>query len=96
MVQVFEQEIEETFEMTDLGLLYHFLIIKVKQSKAGIFITQRCYIVDKLMMFNMHKSKAVGTPMFTNEKLQAADTSRVVDAMMYRSLVGILLYATYT
>ncbi|XP_039125727.1 uncharacterized mitochondrial protein AtMg00810-like [Dioscorea cayenensis subsp. rotundata] len=86
---------QETFEMTDLGLLHHFLGIEVKQSKTGIFITQRHYIAD-MMMFNMHQSKAIGTPMFVNEKLQAEDSSGAVDAKMYRSLVGRLLYATHT
>lgn len=34
--------------------------------------------------------------MFVNEKLQAEDLSGAVDAKMYRSLVGRLLYATHT
>lgn len=34
MVQVFKQEMQETFEITDLGPLHHFLGIEVKQSKT--------------------------------------------------------------
>lgn len=70
MVQVFKEEMQETFEMTDLGILNHFLGIEVRQSKAGIFITQRRYIEDIVKTFKMHQSKAVTTPMFVNEKLQ--------------------------
>lgn len=96
MVQVFKEEMQETFEMTDLGILNHFLGIEVRQSKAGIFITQRQYIEDILKTFKMHQSKAVTTPMFVNEKLQVEKASGGTDAKVYRSLVGRLLYATHT
>lgn len=57
------------FEMSDLGLLYYFLGLKVKQAEDRVFISQRKYARDLLKKFNVLSCKIVATPMNVNEKL---------------------------
>ena len=49
-----------------------------------------------LKKFQMDDSKPVGTPMVTGCKLSKFDDSEDVEQIMYRSMIGILLYATAT
>ena len=44
----------------------------------------------------MKDCKSVATPLIVNEKLSKEDGSKEVDASIYRSLVGSLLYLTAT
>lgn len=39
----FKENMKQEFEMTDLGLLHFFLGLEIKQSNAGIFISQQKY-----------------------------------------------------
>ncbi|XP_050897384.1 secreted RxLR effector protein 161-like [Lathyrus oleraceus] len=80
--------------MSDLGLLHHFLGIEVYQDEYGVFICQkRCteYILKK---FGMYGSKPIDIPLVVNENLKKEDGGRLVDASMYRILVGSLFYLT--
>jgi len=49
-----------------------------------------------LKKFQMDDSKPVGTPMVTGCKLSKFDDSEEVEQTMYRSMIGILLYAIAT
>ena len=84
------------FEMTDLGLMKHFLSFQVRQSKCEAFIFQEKYIEDLLKKFHMAACKPVSTPMSSNEKLQQEDAVEKANAKIYRSLVGSLIYLTNT
>ncbi|XP_039155515.1 uncharacterized mitochondrial protein AtMg00810-like [Eucalyptus grandis] len=84
------------FEMTDLGKMVYFLGLEVKQSPYEIFICQRKYLKEILKKFQMEECRSVSTPMAAKEKLQKVDGTDVVDASMYRSLIGCLMYLTAT
>jgi hypothetical protein len=47
-----------------------------------------------LKKFQMEFSKPVGTPMVTGCKLSKFDDTKYVDQIVYRSMIGSLLYAT--
>lgn len=96
MIAEFKEDMMKTFEMTDLGLMHYFLGIEVSQRKNGIFISQKKYIEELLKKFKMCGCKPVATPLVANEKLQKDDGSPKVDASLYRSLIGSLLYLTAT
>ena len=43
------------FEMTDIGLMSHYLDIRVKQAEGVIFISQEAYSKSILKKFDMEK-----------------------------------------
>ncbi len=57
------------FQTKDLGKLKYFLGIEVAQSKAGIVISQRKYVLDMLEETWMLDCKAIDTPMDPDVKL---------------------------
>ncbi|XP_057249968.1 uncharacterized mitochondrial protein AtMg00810-like [Beta vulgaris subsp. vulgaris] len=84
------------YEMTDLGAMKYFLGMQVKQSPGRIFLSQEKYADDLLKKFNMSECKPLATPMALNERLSKNDGKEKVDASIYRSLVGSLIYLTHT
>ncbi|XP_057535385.1 uncharacterized mitochondrial protein AtMg00810-like [Amaranthus tricolor] len=92
MIDEFKKSMMSKYEMTDLGAMKYFLGMQVKQSPDKIFLSQEKYAEDMLKKFNMSNCK----PMATNEKLSKNDGKEKVDASLYRSLVGSLIYLTNT
>ncbi|XP_058722251.1 uncharacterized protein LOC131594177 [Vicia villosa] len=90
------QEMMKKYEMSDLGLLHDFIGIEVYQDEYGVFICQRRYAENILKKFGMNGCKPVDIPLVVNEKLKKEDGGRLVDASMYRSLVGSLFFLTAT
>lgn len=84
------------FEMTDLGKLHHFLGINVQQTQGGIFISQEKYASEILKKFKMENANPVATPCITGLKLSKEGEGKLVNATMFRSLVGNLMYLTAT
>lgn len=96
LVTQFKLEMQQNFDMTDLGLLSYFLGMEVMQDKHGVFVTQKRYAQELLKKFNMLQCKAAPTPMCTSDKLQAVDCSGDAEIGRYRSLVGQLIYLTHS
>ncbi|KAK2980779.1 hypothetical protein RJ640_009564 [Escallonia rubra] len=84
------------YEMSDLGLLHHFLGMEIVQDEHGVFISQKKYALSVLKKFGMHACNPVAIPLVLSEKLKKEDGGRKVDATLYRSLVGNLMYLTAT
>jgi hypothetical protein len=78
------------------GYYITFLGIEVYQDKEDVFISQRMYAKKILRKFRMVGCKPMATPLAVNEKLKKEDGGKKVDATLYRSLVGNLLYFTAT
>jgi hypothetical protein len=79
-----------------VGEMKFFLGLQITQSDKGISIFQTKYINEMLKKFQMEDSKPVGTPMVTGCKLSKFDDTKDVDQIVYRSMIGSLLYATAT
>jgi hypothetical protein len=47
-----------------------------------------------LKKFGMNESKAISTPMGTNENLDSDTSGNMVDQKLYRSMIGSQLYVT--
>ena len=62
------------------------------QNVDGIFLGKWKYAVDILKRFGVMDCKAMTTPMESNLKLLSVDSSNSVDAMMYRQMIGSLMY----
>lgn len=96
MIDQFKNVMISEFEMSDLGEVNYFLGLKFKQSSCGILITQSKYVEDLLAHFKMQNCILVDTPTIFKAKLLKEDSSPHVDATMYRSLIGSLMYLTTT
>ena len=64
--------------------MHYFLDLEVWKSTEEIFLNQGKYAVEILKRFNMLKCKAMATPMDSNLKLLADDSSKLVDVTQYR------------
>ena len=80
------------FEMKDLGMMHYFLELEVWQHSDEIFLNQGKYTVEILKRFGMLDCK----DMTTSLKLLNDDTSKAVDATLYRQIIGSLMYLTNT
>jgi hypothetical protein len=82
------------FKMSMIGELTYFLGFQVKQMKDGNFLSQEKYTKDLLKRFNMEKCKPIKTPMPTNGHLDLDEGGNPVNQILYRSMIGSLLYLT--
>ncbi|CAL9001633.1 unnamed protein product, partial [Prunus brigantina] len=96
LMMEFKIEMMRQYEMTDLGLLHHFLGLGVIQAESYIFLHQKKYAKTLLDKFGFKDCKAVATPLAMNEKLSKEDGSEQADEGVYRQIVGSLLYLTAT
>uniref|UniRef100_A0A6N2K750 Integrase catalytic domain-containing protein n=1 Tax=Salix viminalis TaxID=40686 RepID=A0A6N2K750_SALVM len=96
LMKEFKKEMMQRYEMTDLGLLHHFLGMGVLQTSQGIFIHQSKYAQSLLKKFGLEDCKPVSIPLPTGEKLKKIDGSELADECTYRKIVGSLLYLTAT
>jgi hypothetical protein len=84
------------FEMKNLGLMHYFLGIGVWQSLERIFLNQGKYTVEILKRFDMLECKSMNTPMEAKLKLLVDTSSDLIDATLYRQIIGSLMYLTNT
>ncbi len=88
--------LKQKFEMKDLGELRYFLGIEVIHSPKGIWLLQRQYALNKLAEYGMTGCKPISIPLEQNVKLSADEGDLVEDTIMYRHIVGSLIYMTIT
>jgi hypothetical protein len=84
------------FEMKELGPMHYFLGLEVWQSPKKIFLNQGKYAVEILKRFDMLECKVMTTLMETNLKLLVDTSSELVDATLYKQIIGSLMYLTNT
>jgi hypothetical protein len=88
--------LKQKFEMKDLGELHYFLGIEIIQSPKGIWLLQRQYAFNILSEYGMTSCKPILIPLEQNVKLSADEGDLVEDTIMYRHIVGSLIYMTIT
>jgi hypothetical protein len=86
--------IANEFEMSMIGELSYFFSLQIKQLKNRTFMSQGKYIKDMLKKFGMNDSKAISTPMKTNDNLDSDVSGYMVDQKLYRFMIRSLLYMT--
>ncbi|XP_066374020.1 uncharacterized mitochondrial protein AtMg00810-like [Miscanthus floridulus] len=84
------------FHMSDLGQLFYYLGIEVKQGSDSISLGQHAYAKKLLERGSMADCKLCANPMEERLKLSKNSTAVKVDATRYRSIVGGLRYLTHT
>jgi hypothetical protein len=75
----FGKMMSNEFEMSMIRELSYFLGLQIKQLKNGTFVSQDKYIKDMLKKFGMIDSKAISTPMGTNDNLDSDASGNMVD-----------------
>jgi hypothetical protein len=96
LVSIFQEIMENEFQMSMMGELTFFLGIQVKQTKEDIFIHQAKYTKDLMKKFNMAELKSMTTPMSMATALDPDKNGDVIDQREYRSIIDSLLYLTVT
>ncbi|KAG6486941.1 hypothetical protein ZIOFF_055522 [Zingiber officinale] len=96
MIEEFKDDMTQKYEMSDMGLLQHFLGMEIYQEEETIFICQKMYAETILKKFNMLGCNPVSTPLIMGEKLKKEDGGKAADATHYRSLIGNLPYLIAT
>jgi hypothetical protein len=82
--------------MKDLSLMHYLLGLEVWQSPERIFLNQGKYAVEILKRFDMLECKSMNTPMEAKLKLLVDTSSELIDATLYRQIIGSLMYLTNT
>ncbi|GJS58618.1 ribonuclease H-like domain-containing protein [Tanacetum coccineum] len=90
----FEKMMHKKFQMSSIGELTFFLGLQVKQKEDGIFISQDKYVTEILKKFSFTNIKTASTPMETQKPLLKDGDGEEVDAYLYRSMIGSLMYLT--
>jgi hypothetical protein len=84
------------FEIKDLGLMHYLLGLEVWKSPERIFLNQGKYTVKILKRFDMLECKPMNTPMEAKLKLLVDTSSELIDATLYRQIIGSLMYLMNT
>ena len=80
--------------MKDLDMMHYFLGMEVWQNADGISLGQGKYAIEILKRLGMMDCKIMATPMALNLKLLNDASLETTDAMMYRQMIGSLIYLT--
>eukprot|EP00253_Pinus_taeda_P020228 PITA_20228 len=91
-----KEDIVREFKMKDMGLMHYFLGMEVWQKDGELFVSQGKYANEILRRFHMEKCKPMQTPLASNWRKEDATSGEVVEATMYRQLVGSLMYLVNT
>ncbi|GJT33351.1 putative ribonuclease H-like domain-containing protein [Tanacetum coccineum] len=94
MVKDFEELMQKEFKMSSMGELTFFLGLQVKQTSAGIFLSQDKYVKDILNKFDFRTIKPASTPIEAHKSLGKDEEGEEVDVHLYRSMIGCLMYLT--
>ena len=95
-IRKLKQHLFSHFQTKDLEKLKYFLDIEIAQSKSGVVMSQRKYVLDILEETGMQDYKPVDTPMNPNVKLIPGQGQPLRDPGRYQRLVGRLNYLTIT
>jgi hypothetical protein len=77
-------------------LMLYLLGLEVWRSPEKIFLNQGKYAVEILKRFDMLECKSMNTIMETKLKLLVDTSSELVDATLYRQIIGSIMYLTNT
>lgn len=72
------------FQTKDLGKLKYFVGVEVAQSRSGIFISQRKYVLDIFKQTGMLDCKSIDSPIDPNSKLLPERGEPISNSERYR------------
>lgn len=90
------ENLTNVFLMKELGQLDNFLGLEIECTEEGIRLHQQECSKDLLKKFGMLNRKQISTRMDPNTKMCACEGKYLDDVIMYRQLVGSLIFLTLT
>ncbi|GJS82970.1 putative ribonuclease H-like domain-containing protein [Tanacetum coccineum] len=84
------------FQISSMGELTFFLGLQVEQRKDGIILSQDKYVYDILKKFGFSSLKIASTLIETYKPLLKDADGTDVDVHLYRSMIGSLMYVTFS
>ncbi|KAF2284369.1 hypothetical protein GH714_021155 [Hevea brasiliensis] len=97
VINKFKLEMQQKFDMTDLGLLSFYLGIEVKQTATSISVCQTGYAKKILEKMGVGECNPCKLPMEPRTKLsKVVEGETLVDTTLYRSIIGSLRYLVNT
>ncbi|GKF08461.1 retrovirus-related pol polyprotein from transposon TNT 1-94 [Tanacetum coccineum] len=94
MYNEFANQMTTKFKMSMIGHMPFFLELQISQSPRGIFINQSKYASEIVKKYGLYSTNSVNTPMIENKKLDEDLQGKQVDAILYRSMIGSIMYLT--
>ncbi|GJW48235.1 retrovirus-related pol polyprotein from transposon TNT 1-94, partial [Tanacetum coccineum] len=92
MCNEFANQMTTKFKMSMMGQMSLFLGLQISQSPRGIFINQSKYSYEIVKKYGMLTSDSVDTPMVEKSKLDKDLPGTLIDATLYRCMIGSLMY----
>eukprot|EP00253_Pinus_taeda_P024591 PITA_24591 len=96
LIKSCKEDLTREFEMEDMGLMHYFLGMEVWQGDGELFVSHDKYANEILMRFRIERSKPMETPLAGNRRNEDATSLEVVEATVYRQLLGSLMYFVKT
>ena len=90
-VKQFKDQVAETFEAEDMGIIHHLLGIKIDDGEDEISLSQEAYIECVLQKFEMQDAKPVPYPK-GKETSQDGEELDISGQGEYRAIVGCLIF----
>ena len=73
LITQFQQHLQKSFHMKDLGHLAYFLGLEVHSNSSGIFLNQHKYTQDFVVLAGLQNSSLVDTPLEVNVKFRTEE-----------------------
>eukprot|EP00253_Pinus_taeda_P010831 PITA_10831 len=96
LIKSCKEDLTREFEMKDMGLMHCFLGMELWQGDGELFVSQGKYVNEILKIFHMERTKPMETRLVRNWRKEDATSREVVEATLYMSLVGSLMYLANT
>lgn len=93
-IEEFKSSLDKQFKIKDLGNLKYILGIEVTRSKEWIYLCIKIYALDLLTNICLIGSKPSKVPLDQNLKLSRGKGELLPNPMIYKRLVGKLMYLT--
>ncbi|GJT47297.1 retrovirus-related pol polyprotein from transposon TNT 1-94 [Tanacetum coccineum] len=82
------------FKMSMMGQMSFFLGLQISQSPRGIFLNKSKYASEIIKKYGLLSNDSVDTPMVEKNKLDEDLQGTLVNATLYRGMIGSLMYLT--
>lgn len=90
-------KIQEKYKMTDLGEVHQFLGFEIIHTAEGIFVSQRHYLEQLVIRYEMQDAVPASTPLDPHVRLDNPNCAdKPLDdkqKMLFQSIVGSIMYA---
>ncbi|XP_019189152.1 PREDICTED: uncharacterized protein LOC109183502 [Ipomoea nil] len=96
IIQEVKKQLNDSFQIKDLGPIKYFLGLEVARQKKGIVVCQRKYALELLDDTGYTNAKPVHSPTVPSHKLSKNEGEPLEDNSQYRRIVGKLIYLTIT